>query len=134
MNEENKKELIKLVQENPIVELACRKAGIARSTFYRWKSEDKKFSDDIEKAREESKEVVSDLAESQLITLIKNGKLRAVMFWLKSHHKDYASKYELKGRVRLAIDELSDEQKDEVTKSLKLYNILPQEIEGADKE
>ncbi|MFA5210987.1 MAG: phBC6A51 family helix-turn-helix protein [Patescibacteria group bacterium] len=125
MNQKKKKELIKLVQENPIIELACRKIGIARSTFYRWKFEDKKFSLDIEKAREESKEVVSDLAESQLITLIKDGKIRAVMFWLKSHHKDYATKVELKGKVKLATDELSEEQKINVEKALQLYGLTP---------
>jgi hypothetical protein len=131
VNQKNK--LIELIRENPIVELACRKANVSRSTFYRWKISDKKFADDIEKARTESKEIVSDLAESQLITSIKNGQMQAVIFWLKSHHKDYATKVELSGQVKMALDELSDEQQANIEKALKLYNLLPQEQENADK-
>lgn len=130
MSDSQKNKLIELIKETPIVELACRKAGVPRSTFYRWKIIDKQFADDVEKARAESKEIVSDLAESQLITSIKNGQLSAVIFWLKSHHKDYATKVELSGKVKMAVDELSDEQRANIDRALKLYSLLPQAQEN----
>jgi len=39
----DKEFLLECLKKMPIVETACARAGIGRSTFYRWRKEDKEF-------------------------------------------------------------------------------------------
>jgi len=42
--EELKKLLIEQLKKTPIVQMACEKTGVARSTYYRWKKQNKTFA------------------------------------------------------------------------------------------
>ena len=81
--------LVEQLKKTPIVQIACEKSGVSRATFYRWKTEDVPFRKAADEALAEGTAFVSDLAESQLLTNIKNGNLTATIFWLKNKHNDY---------------------------------------------
>ncbi len=67
-------------------------------------------------------DLVSDMAESQLLAAIRDRNLTAILFWLKHHHPVYRTRVEIEGTVN-TIQELSPEQKELVRKALELTGI-----------
>lgn len=116
MKTNQKAELIKQLKKTPIVEVACKKLGIGRATYYRWKKDDPKFAEEAEFALDEGSQLVNDMAESQLINAIKEGNMTGIIFWLKNHHKQYSPKLEV--TTKNGDVPLTDEQKELVRKSL----------------
>lgn len=114
-----KKEVIEHLRKTPIIEIACSKAGIGRTSFYRWKKTDKRFATAIDEALAEGNYFVNDLAESQLIGAIKERDIRAITLWLRHHHPVYANKLEINGGVQIE-HELTSEQKELIEQALKL--------------
>ncbi len=114
--------LLEQLKKTPIIQIACEKLGIARATFYRWKTEDKTFAKTVDDAVLEGCLLVNDLAESQLIGAVKDRNLTAIMYWLRHHHKDYRNRLEVEGAIN-TIHELSPEQEKLVKQALKLANI-----------
>lgn len=88
---ENKNTVLEILKEMPIIEVACKKAGIGRATYYRWRKEDKEFRRKSEDAMGQGIEFINDMSESQLITLIKEKKMPAIALWLRNHHLRYGS-------------------------------------------
>lgn len=88
-----KKKLLDELEKVPIIQYACQKAGISRSTFYRWVEEDDQFAEDSRAAVEKGIDVINDLAESQLINNVKNGHFGSITYWLKFNHERYRPKY-----------------------------------------
>lgn len=39
-----KKILVEQLEKTPVVQIACEKSGVGRSTYYRWIKEDSEFS------------------------------------------------------------------------------------------
>lgn len=113
-----KKELIEQLRKTPVIEIACKKIGIGRATFYRWKKKDQKFAEEADLALHEGSQLVNDMAESQLITSIKNGNMTGIIFWLKNHHKQYSPKLEV--TTKSADLPLTEEQKETIRKSLSM--------------
>ncbi len=111
--------IVEGLKKTPIIQLVCEKNGIGRTTFYRWKKEDKKFSELVDKAFLEGRLFINDIAESQLISGIKDKSMQAIFFWLRNNHPVYADKLELKGKIEHA-HELSKEQKQIVKQAIKL--------------
>ena len=106
----NKKtEMLERLKETPVVEVACRKVGIGRATYYRWRINDEKFSKEADIALNEGSALINDMAESQLLSAIKDQNMTAIIFWLKSHHPAYANKVEVTGQLKheykLSVDE-----------------------------
>jgi hypothetical protein len=87
--QEAKKRVLENLKEVPIVTLACRKAGIARATYYRWIDEDYAFRVSAKIALDSGISFINDLTESQLVSLIKEGRMPAITLWLKHHHPRY---------------------------------------------
>ena len=87
--EQQKKKILDELANTPIVEIACKKAGVHRSTFYRWCEQDHLFRDTAEQVRLESIWAVNDLAESKIIARVKNDDYKATTFWLKHNHHHY---------------------------------------------
>lgn len=85
-----KKKLLKELQESPIVQVACKKAGVDRSTYYRWLKTDEEFEEAAMEALKVSGDKVSDLAQSQLISLIKGGSFQATVYWLSRRNPEFA--------------------------------------------
>lgn len=113
-----KKELVEQLRKTPVIEVACKKIGIGRATFYRWKKKDQKFAEEAEFALNEGSQLVNDMAESQLITSIKNGNMTGIIFWLKNHHKQYSPKLEV--TTKSADLPLTEEQKETIRRSLSM--------------
>lgn len=118
MKRANKQELIEQLKKTPIIQVACEKVGVARATFYRWRKEDVDFAEKIEEAVNAGSQLINDMAESVLITAIRNGNITAIIFWLKNHHKMYSPKMEV--ITKNGDIPLTDEQKELIRKSLDL--------------
>lgn len=124
--ETTKKLIIEQLKKTPIVQVSCEKIGLGRATFYRWKKEDEAFSKDVDDALLEGNLLVNDLAESQLINAIKNSNLGAIVFWLKHHHPNYATKVEVTAHLKHQNEILTPEQEALVKRALKLASLLPE--------
>ncbi|MFA5154912.1 MAG: phBC6A51 family helix-turn-helix protein [Patescibacteria group bacterium] len=119
--------LIEQLKKTPIIQVACEKMNIGRSTFYRWKEQDKEFSKAVDESVAEGTDFVSDLAESRLVEAIRDRNLRAVLFWLRSHSTRYATKIELNGKLRVENEPLTDDQKALIEKALTLSGLIHQD-------
>jgi ACT domain-containing protein len=123
--ETNKELLIDQLKKTPIIQVSCEKVGIGRATFYRWRKDDSEFAQRADEAIAEGSYLINDLAESQLISSIKNSNLGAIVFWLKHHHPNYATRIEVTTNQR--IEALTEEQQEVVTKALTLTGLIGKE-------
>jgi hypothetical protein len=116
----DKAQVIKNLRLMPVVELAVKKANVGRSTFYRWKAEDKEFAKAVEDAQKEGILLMNDMSEAELLAMVKDRKFPAVNLWLKTHHPKYANRLEISGELTTREeDELSPEQQNVVRQALK---------------
>lgn len=117
ITEKEKNQLLENLRKVPIVQIACDRTGVGRTTFYRWKKEDKEFAEELEKAIEEGIQFINDLSESQLISQIKAGKLPAITLWLKHNNPRYnTDRVEISGSFK--TDEKISETLDNIKKML----------------
>ncbi|MDQ5912161.1 MAG: hypothetical protein QG568_374 [Patescibacteria group bacterium] len=123
--DKNKELIIQQLKKTPIVQVSCEKVGIGRATFYRWKQEDQDFATKADEALLEGSLLVNDVAESQLMSAIRDKNLTAIIFWLKHHHPNYATKVEVTARLKADNEVLTPEQEELVTKALKLASLIP---------
>jgi hypothetical protein len=107
----------------PIVQVACEKSGVSRNSVYRWKKEDRSFSKKMEQALADGVAFVSDMSESQLLTLIKEKSFPALSFWLRHRNDNYKTKVEVSGSISTKDDPLTKEQKKLVRQALKLSSL-----------
>lgn len=103
----------------PIIQVACEKTGISRNSVYRWKKEDKEFRNDMEQALAEGEELVNDMSESQLLTLIKEKNWSAISFWLRHRNPKFKDKVEITTKIGVD-DELTPEQEVVVKRALEI--------------
>lgn len=106
----------------PIVQVACEKTGVSRNSVYRWKKEDKEFTNKMDQAMTDGVAFVNDMSESQLLTMIKEKNWSAISFWLKHRNDNYKNKVELSGTFN-TINELSPEQEKLVKQALSLAGV-----------
>ncbi|QDP62826.1 MAG: hypothetical protein Unbinned579contig1003_21 [Prokaryotic dsDNA virus sp.] len=80
-----KKETILQALENSlgVVTVACKQAGIPRSTYYKWLKEDEDFKKEVK----EIENIALDFGESQLHKQMKEGSTAATIFFLKTKGK-----------------------------------------------
>ena len=121
----NKKqsEIINQLKKIPIIEVACQRAGIGRNSYYRWRRESKKFATSADLALAEGLSFINDLAESQLISAMKNNNLTAVMYWLNHRHNNYKNKLEVSGNLEIKKDKLTSEELKNIKRALTLAQI-----------
>lgn len=112
----NKKAIVEQLRKTPIIQVTCEKMGVSRATFYRWKKKDPEFAEKVEIALQEGLQLINDMAESQLISAIREGNLTGIIFWLKNHHRNYSPKLEVTTTNKDLP--LTDEQKELIRKSL----------------
>jgi len=118
-----KDSLIEQLKEMPILQIALKKVGISRASYYRWKK-DQNFAKEIDTAMAEGQELITDLSESQLISLIRDRNFPALQLWLKAHSPRFSNKLELTGRINIKEEPLSPEQEELVKKALGLAGLL----------
>ncbi len=105
----------------PIVQVACERTGLSRNTVYRWRKEDKAFTKNMDDALAEGVELVSDMSESQLLTLIKEKNYSAISFWLRHRNNNYKDRLEITNKDD--SEELTPSQAKIVKHALELANI-----------
>ncbi|MEK7547046.1 MAG: hypothetical protein AAB536_02620 [Patescibacteria group bacterium] len=125
--------LVDQLRKTPIVEAACQKVGISRMTFYRWRTDDAEFTKKVDDALLDGRLLVNDVAESQLISAVKDRNFPAIAYWLKHHHSSYKTKIEIDGAVN-TTHELSLEQRALMRKAFKLAGIELDEDKGQETE
>jgi len=116
-----KSTIIEQLRKTPIIQVACERANICRSTFYRWRKDDKDFTEAVEAAVEEGSNLINDMAESQLLSAIKDKNMSAIMFWLRSHHNAYRAKVEVTTKNEEMV--LTPEQEENIKRALSLASI-----------
>lgn len=122
--DETKKQLRERLQKSPIVEVACKQTGLSRATYYRWRKDDEVFAEACDEAIEQSAGRINDMAESQLISAIKDKNMTAIVFWLKHHHPTYEARIRVDGRITHKTEELTPDQAILVEKALKNAGLL----------
>lgn len=126
----NKEQLLEILKKTPIVQIACEKVGIGRATYYRWRKEDAEFTKQSDQALLDGSLLVNDMAESQLMSAIKDKNMTGIIFWLKHHHPAYATRVEVTTNNKNSDIELTNEQKELLNKALKMVALAPPENEN----
>jgi hypothetical protein len=111
--------LINVLKEMPIIEVAVKRVGISRDSYYRWRKEDKDFLKNSDEAIIQGVEFINDMSESQVVSLIKERNLSAIGLWLRHNHPKYKQRIEISTRV-LPQEELNPEQEITVREALRL--------------
>lgn len=129
--EKDKQTTIDALKEMPIAHVACKRSGISRATYYRWRKEDKDFRRSSDDALTQGIEFINDMSESQLITLIREKKMPAIAMWLKHNHARYSLKTHAYAPISL-IEDLTAEEQRIVMSALALTsgNVIPKENNG----
>lgn len=124
---ENKQELISKLKEVPIIEIACKKAGVSRATYYRFRKDDEEFGKAADEAIAEGEALINDMSEVQVISLIKERNWPAISFWLRHNSPKYAQRIEVSANINQPKEELNPEQEAVVREALRLSSLLVSE-------
>jgi hypothetical protein len=73
----------------PNIKHVCKKLGIDRSTFYRWRIRHHFFEKAITDALYIGRESINDSAESVIINGVQNGDMKCATYWLSHNHERY---------------------------------------------
>lgn len=84
-----KSKFTEYLRETPLVNLACKKVGISRATYYRWYKDDREFRESVQKVIRQGRANINDLAEATLIKMIKGENFHAIRFWLQHNNSRY---------------------------------------------
>lgn len=114
--------LLEQFKKIPIVQIACEKVGVGRATYYRWRKEDADFKKASDESLEEGASLINDMAESQLLSAIKDKNLTAIIFWLKHHHTAYTTRVELIQAKKIEDDVLTEEQRKIISGALSVLH------------
>ena len=98
-----KKRLIEaLVKSMGVVQQACIKVGVSRSTYYDYYRKDEAFKKEVD----DCKEIALDFAESKLLKNIESGREASIMFYLKTQGKKrgYIERTEVDNAGELTIN------------------------------
>lgn len=115
-----RKLLVEELRKMPIVEIACKKVGIGRASCYRWRKEDSDFARDMDEAIFEGSLLINDLAESQLISAIREKDMSAVRFWLAHRHPAYREKTKSIKPPKLKERQLTPEENKLIERAIEL--------------
>ena len=118
-----KEAFLEQLKRMPTIETSCQKVGIARATVYRWIKASKKFEKKVDEALEEGRVFMSDIAETQLFSLIGDKEISAIRLYLSTHNPRYSNKLELSGTVTTKDEPLTKEQKKLIREALKLSSL-----------
>lgn len=88
---EERKKLLEALAEAPFVSHACKKLGVSRATFYRWR-ENTEFEQEVQDALEMGRARGCDIAEAALYKAMQDGNMTAIKFFLQNNEPRYALK------------------------------------------
>jgi hypothetical protein len=114
--------LLEQLKKTPIIHLACERTGVGRASFYRWKNEDPIFAKQADEALAEGVMLMNDLAESKLLSSVKEGNLTGILFWLRNRHDAYKTRVEISSGQKDEVV-ITDEQEEIIKKAIGLSQI-----------
>lgn len=114
--------LLEQFKRTPVVQVACEKTGVARATYYRWKKEDHQFAGEADNAIRDGIALINDMAESQLISAIRDKSFSAIAYWLNHRHPAYTNRVEITTN-RKPDEPLSPEQQALIQKAIQLAGL-----------
>lgn len=114
--------IIEQLKKTPIVQIACEKVGIGRATYYRWKKEDEEFAKLADEALSDGIRLMNDMAESKLLSSVKEGNLTGTIFWLKNRHEAYKTRVEISSGQKEEVV-ITDEQEEIIKRAIGLTQI-----------
>lgn len=117
----NKAAVLEQLRKMPILQVALERVHVSRSTYYHWRDKDKRFAQDADSAITEGEALITDMSESQLISLIRDKHFPAVQLWLRQHHPAYRNRLEVSATP--PRDELTPEQETVVREALRLASL-----------
>lgn len=126
--EKERMAILEQLKKTPIIQVACERAGVARASFYRWRKEDEEFNNSVETAVEQGLNLINDMAESQLLSAIKDKNMSAIMFWLRSHHNAYRNKVEV--TTKHSDRELTPEEKELIKQAILMAQVQERNLNG----
>jgi len=91
-----KNDIVETLHQYPIIQVACQKCGLSRSTFYRRREDDENFKYDTKMAIYRGKKFINDIAETNLLWLVQAKNPGAIYYWLNNNHEWYWYKKWLK--------------------------------------
>ncbi len=121
--QKEKEALIKSLSEMPIIEIACKRAGVGRASYYRWLKEDSEFLKKADNALQEGRELINDMSESQIVQMIKEKKMPAIALWLKNNSSRYGNKL-MQRRPGGIMPELNREQEKIFRKAIAMSSFI----------
>lgn len=111
---ENKRKFIEKLREMPIIQVAAAQVGIHRDTYYEWRTSDRDFKEQCDASLTQGQEFVCDMAESMLVKSIKEGKMTAIIFWLKNHNRQYNDRRYYEHKHNFVENPLTEERKKQI--------------------
>lgn len=132
--QKEKELIIENLKKIPIIEVACTKSGVSRATYYRWRKQFADFDKQADEALDEGVKFINDMAESQLLTAIKDGNISAIFYWLNHRHNAYGNKVEITTNNKLQDEPLTDEQKEAMKVALGLIQKKGGDQNGQQKD
>lgn len=121
--QKEKELIIENLKRIPIIEVACSKSGVARATYYRWRQQDAEFSKLADESIEEGVRLINDMAESQLLTAIKEGNISAIFYWLNHRHHAYTTRVEITQKNE-EMNKLTPKEEVKIKQALLLAGLL----------
>lgn len=87
-----KASVIAQLAQIPIMKVACERSGVSRATYYRWYEKDPSFKEGVDSAIGEGISLLNDMAEYQLLSLMKDKNWATIRYWLEHNHPKYMHK------------------------------------------
>ena len=109
------------LEKVPIILVACEKSGLSRNSVYRWRKEDSVFAKKMDESLAKGVDLVNDMSESQMLTMIKEKNWPAISFWLRHRNKNYRDKLEV--TTKKDNEKLTAEQAKIVKQALRLASL-----------
>jgi hypothetical protein len=100
----DKERFLDELSKTPNVEVTCKKVGVSRATYYRWRNEDQTFYEDAEANLKLSRNAMNDLVEWKLLDNVKKGQQPAITYYLSHNHQTYKSKYTFQEQFAIEIE------------------------------
>jgi len=116
--------MIEQMKKTPIIQICCEKLGIGRTTYYDWRRCDDAFAKAADDALMEGMLLMNDLAESQLLSAVRDGNLGAITYWLKHRHHAYSSRLEVTAKIA-ERDPIDPEQEHIIREAIRLASLSP---------
>ena len=87
-----KSKFLEILNEYPLMSIACKKSGISKATIYRWMKDNPDFNKAVESAKKEGRQFINEIAESGLFSKIKEKDLAAIKYYLNNNDPRYVPK------------------------------------------